>query len=65
MRAKRYQKKVCELDAVRLTKYRVTTVKTIAHWLFILQPIKAIQLVKCPVREFYWIVGDLGVFSST
>ena len=54
MRARRYSKRKCDLNslnAVRLTQYKVTTVKTIAaRWLFILQPIKEIQLVEHPVH---------------
>ena len=47
--SKKYQEKV--MNAVRLVQYTVTTVKTVAaHWLFILQLIKAIQLVKHPVH---------------
>ena len=51
MQEKQYQKKVCELNAVHLAQYMVTAVKAIAtHWLFVLQPIKAIQLVKHTVH---------------
>ena len=59
----------------RLAQYRVTTVKTIAtNWLFILQPIKEIQLVKHPIyavllergwlrRVFFHMTCRLEAFS--
>ena len=41
--SKTISKRKCDLNEVELAQYRVTTVKTImAHWLFILQPIKEI-----------------------
>ena len=50
MQAKQYQEKVLNKNAVHLVQYRVTTVKiTASCWLFILQPMKAIQLVKHPM----------------
>ena len=61
-------------NAVRLAQYKVTTVKTIATcWLFILQTIKAIQLVKHQVgavllecrwlrRVFFQMIYRLGTF---
>ena len=46
-------------------QHRVTTVKTISgRWLFILHPIKSIQLVKHPVHGVFWNAGDFGAFSS-
>ena len=52
MRARQYPKRKCDLNNLNVghfAQYRVTIVKTItACWLFILQPIKAIQLVKSP-----------------
>ena len=59
---------------MRLAQYRVTTVKIItACWLFILQPIKAIRLVKHPVHVlllegtwlrcvFFRMTCRLGIF---
>ena len=50
MLVRRYEEKVWNKNAVCLIQHRVATVKTIAIcWLFILQPIKAIQSVKHPV----------------
>ena len=67
--------KILWLNAMHLAQYRVTTVKTIAaHLLFILKPIKAIQLVKhsmCTVLLecgglrciFFHMTCRLGTFS--
>ena len=51
---------------MRLAQYKVTTVKTIAaRWLFILQPIKAIELVKHPVSAVLLQGVQLDTFSFT
>ena len=74
MQARRYQKKVWNKNAVSLIQYRVIIVKTIAIcWLFILQHIKALQLVKHLVhavllegawlrRIFFRMICRLGTF---
>ena len=75
MQAWGYKEKVWNKNAVCLVQYRVTTVKTIAiRWLFILQPIKAIQLLKHSVHAvllegvwlrpvFFRMTCRLGTFS--
>ena len=75
MQARRYQEKMWNKKKLCLVQYRVTTVKTITvRWLFILQPIKAIQLFKhlmhvillegARLRHiFFCITCRLGTFS--
>ena len=62
IQARKYQEKVWNKNVVLLVQCRITTVKTIAaNWFFILQPIKAIQLIK------HTVCGVLleGMFCST